>query len=165
MITTDRHCEKVPGLPPFYTSDTTLRLTGRTTDLLTLTLPDPAYDSVAVYLVSAWSPMARSLLDQLAARGEKGVLIDLRTGLFGQDHSRDQSLAYQVARQESAGARLSLLVVFCWDGASAARARAIIDALREIPGFGYSRIDAGKDDRPIDASCFSADPPTNFDQQ
>ena len=74
-------------------------------------------------------------------------------------------MAYQVEKQGPAGARLSLPVVFCWDGTSAARATALIDALQKMPEFRYTRIDGGKNDRPTDAGCFSADPPTNFDQQ
>jgi hypothetical protein len=165
MTTADPHPEKIPGLPPFYVGDTTLYLEGRTRDLLSISLPDPAFDSLTMKLVSAWSPMARTLLDQLAARGEKGVFIDLRTGLSRQDQSGHWSTAYRVERQESGCARLSLPVVFCWDPASAARAAAFIDALREIPGFWYTRIEPGKDDLSVDSRCFSADPPTNFDQQ
>jgi hypothetical protein len=165
MTIVDRHPEKIPGLPPFYASDTTLLLGGRTSDLLTISLPDRTYDSVAVQLVTAWSPMARTLLDQLAARGEKGVLIDLRISLSRQDHFGDRSTAYQVESQVSAGARLSLPVVFCWDRASAARAAAIINRLRGIAGFRYTPIDGDKDDRPNDPGCFSADSPTNFDRQ
>jgi hypothetical protein len=165
MTTPNRHPEQITGLPPFYAGDTTLLLRGRTTNLLTITLPEPAYDSLALQLVTTWSPMARPLLDQLSAWGEKGVLIDLRTGPSRQDLSGGWSTAYQVDRQGSAGTRLSLAVVFCWDGAAAARATKFIDALREMPGFRYTRIDAGKDDRPTDAGCFSANPPTNFDEQ
>jgi len=165
MTTADRHPEQIPGLPPFYASDTTLILWGRTTDLLTITLPEPAYDSLTMHLVTLWSPMARTLLNQLAARGEKGVLIDLRTVPSWQDRSGGSSTAYWVEKQGSAGSRLSLPVVFCWDPGSAVRATAFIDVLREMPGFRYIRIDGSKDNRTTDAGCFSADPPTNFDQQ
>jgi hypothetical protein len=164
-INQDRHPEQIPGLPPFYASDTTLRLGGRTTDLLTITLPDPAYDSLATKLVTAWSPVARTLLDQLAARGENGVLIDLRTDPTGQDHSGIESASYQVDRQVLAGARISVPVVFCWDATSATRATAFIEALREMPGFRYTQIDDNRDSRWVDNGCFSADPPSNFDQQ
>jgi hypothetical protein len=163
--TADRHPEQIPGLPPFYASDTTLLLGGRTADLLTISLPEPAFDSLTMRIVTAWSPMARTLLDQLAARGEKGVLIDLRSASSQQDRSGASSTAYLVEKQGSAGAQLSLPVVFCWDGASAARARAFIDVLQKMPEFRYIRIDRGKGNPPVNAGCFSADPPTNFDQQ
>jgi hypothetical protein len=161
----DRHTEQIFGLPPFYVGDTTLRLAGRTSDLLAISLPEPAFDSLAVQLVATWSPMARTLMDRLAARGDRGVLIDLRTGSSRQDHPGGSSTTYRVDRQEPTGARLTLPVVFCWDLASTARAMAFIDALREIPGFRYIWIDGRKDGRQPDAGCFSADPPTNFDQQ
>jgi hypothetical protein len=165
MTTTNRHPEQIPGLPPFYVSDTTLLLQGRTSDLLTIALPEPAYDSLAAKLVTAWSPMARTLLDQLAALGKKGMLMDLRIDPSRQGHSGDCSAAYRVDRLGAAGARLSLLVVFCWDSASAARATTFINALRVMPGFRYTWIDGGKDHQSTDAGCFSPDSPTNFDQQ
>ena len=160
----DRQLEKLPGLPPFYATDTMLRVGGRATDLLDVALPDQEFDSLAERLVTAYSPMARTLLDELKARGEKGVLIDLRANAEA-SCADGYSASYQVGLQGQVDDGLSLPVVFCWDAPSTARATAFMDALRGMPGFIYTRIVAGRNGSSGEAGCFSANPPTNFDQQ
>jgi hypothetical protein len=163
----DRTPETIPGLPPFYATDTTVRIGGHTTELLAIALPDPDFDSLAQRMVKAWAPSAAFLRDQLLSQGCKGVLIDLRTEA-GPSAPDARTESYRVEGQQAATVFLSIPVVFCWDAASAGRAMAFIDALRAVPGFRFTRIvgsETGRSSGAAPDDCFSAYPPTNFDQQ
>jgi hypothetical protein len=163
----DRTPETIPGLPPFYATDTNMRIGGRATGLLAIALPDPDFDSLAQRMVTAWGPSAALLRDQLLSQGCKGVLIDLRTKAGPSAHDA-RTESYRVEGQQAATVFLSIPVVFCWDAASAGRAMAFIDALRAMPEFRFTRIEGSDTSRSSGATledCFSANPPTNFDQQ
>lgn len=106
-----------------------------TASFLSVALPDPAYDSAAMGLISSYEPFAVPLLTEWATQEGKGVVVDLRSrpdGGMRADYTIDRSGAF------------SIPVIFLWDQASAGRAAAYINVLQSLSSV-RCRCTGGKD--------------------
>ena len=106
-----------------------------TASFISVALPDPAYDSAAMGLISSYEPFALPLLTEWAKQERKGVVVDLRSrpdGGMRADYTVDRSGAF------------SIPVIFLWDQASAGRAAAYINVLQSLSSV-RCRCTGGRD--------------------
>ena len=125
--------KKMPDLTdfPFHTGVIDIG----TASFISVALPDPAYDSAAMGLISSYEPFAVPLLTEWAKQEGKGVVVDLRSrpdGGMRADYTIDRSGAF------------SIPVIFLWDQASAGRAAAYINVLQSLSSV-RCRCTGGRD--------------------
>ncbi|MBO9634236.1 MAG: hypothetical protein J7578_14065, partial [Chitinophagaceae bacterium] len=100
-----------------------------TNSYYSITLPDPAYDSLAFSLVNNYRPLALSLLSQWTKQnGGTGFIVDLRSG-SNEGKRQDYSVQFDGKK---------LPVVLLWDNSSVVRAQSFLNIARQIPGFDIS---------------------------
>ncbi|MES1250203.1 MAG: hypothetical protein ABUL46_05930 [Chitinophaga rupis] len=142
---------------PFYTGDTSIMADGRISNFLSISMPYPAYDSLAWGTVKAYEPFAASFLMQWNQLGKDGILIDLRNNAGSATHRAD----FQLGARGSA--LLPIPLVFLWDAGSAYRAASFIGGLRLLREFSC-RFTGGEDGLTNGLigrqDCFKSAPPS-----
>jgi hypothetical protein len=122
--------EANPGSFAFATSNVDLMLNGTMQRFVSVSLPSPANDSVAVSLVNAIKPFAMPILSAWAQQQRHGVIIDLCSHTGGETHRSDYVLQKQ--------GNFSIPVVVMWDGASASRVAELKNIVQDMPSITLS---------------------------
>ena len=77
---------------PFSTSNVDVQAGGATSTFLSVAMPDPAYDSMAINMIVSHEPFALPLLSEWASRDKRGILIDLRSNPGSESRRADYIL-------------------------------------------------------------------------
>jgi len=145
----------------FFTSDTTIMEGSRLVNFLSISLPDPMYDSLAISMATSYKPLAATLIEQWSKKEKKGVLIDLRNKA-GND---DRRANFLVKKNLPDNANINIPVVLIWDRASAYRADYLIKLMSSMPEIKCDLISESNKPEGIGRNdCFSPVIPS-FDQQ
>lgn len=98
---------------------------------ISVSLYNPAVDSMALSLLELYKPMAGTGMGLLLQKGKKGAVLDFR-GTGAGKGEQTELVTRNVLGQ-------SLPLLFVWDPASATRAGMYMSRLEEIPGISITR--------------------------
>ncbi len=142
---------------PFFTSDTTIMEGSRLKNFLSVAMPDPKYDSLAISMVTTYEPFAATLIEKWAKQYKKGVLIDLRTQA-GNDNQRADFL---VKENLPGNTNINIPVIFIWDRPSAYRFDYLVNVLNAVPGIKCNLISESRAADGVGRNdCFSPTEPS-----
>jgi hypothetical protein len=129
----------------FYSTDTSLLMSGIRHDFLVLAIPDPSHDSAIGALISSGQSLAPYLLAELHHLNKSGVVIDLRLS----DNSPTIRQDYQVT--STTLNETNLPVIFLWNNETSGRAAFFTQYLTTFPDITWSITN----DRPrYQSDCF-----------
>lgn len=109
----------------YYTKDTVIG--GQS--FISLSMPDPAADSLAWVMVKSYEPFASGAFLLMQQQGKKGAVINLRS--TGEEARRASFVV-----KDMLGNALSL--TFLWDKGSSIRASGFINELKNVPAIQYT---------------------------
>ena len=93
---------------------------------ISLSMPDPAGDSLAWVMVKSYEPFASGAFLLMQQQGKKGAVINFRS--TGEGMGRSSYVAKDILGN-------SLSVIFLWDKQSAVRASGFVNELQKIPAI------------------------------
>ncbi|HEX4850966.1 MAG TPA: hypothetical protein VFV08_09180 [Puia sp.] len=148
-------------MEPFAFGDTTIIESGKLTSFMSVTMPDPLYDSIAIRIVSGYEPFATILFEKWANQKQKGILIDLRTRIGNTTNRAD----FLVKNSLIGNSNNKIPLIFIWDPSSSYRFDYLVNALSSMPEIKCSLVSESRLVEGVGRNdCFSPTQP-DFDQE
>ena len=145
----------------FVASDTVIMKGSKRARFLSIAMPDPSHDSLAISLVANYEPFARALIEKWVNQQKTGILIDLRTKAGYENHRAD----FLVKSSLPGNSNINIPLIFIWDRASAYRYGYLKDALTSMPEIKCSLVSESRMVEGVGRNdCFSPTEPS-FDQE
>jgi hypothetical protein len=145
----------------FYTTDTVILKGSRLSKFLSISMPDPNQDSLAISLVTNYEPLAGTMVEKWLDQQKTGILIDLRTKAGHENHRAD----FLVTSSLPGNSNINIPLIFIWDRPSAYRYNYLKQALISIPEIKCSLVSESRMVEGIGRNdCFSPTEPS-FDQE